>query len=65
MSEPIFYQHSSGHHVSVTPTSDGFALSAFDPKTGREVYGFERTVADAAGWADGLTLMFGKVEGSA
>lgn len=65
MSEPMFFQHPCGLHLSVTETPKGYMLSAFNPDTGRTVYGFEETEDGAFGWAEGARLVLCDAEGSA
>lgn len=65
MSEPMFFQHPSGLHLSVTETPKGFMLSAHNPETGRTVYGFEDSEDAAVGWAEGARLVLCDAEGRA
>lgn len=65
MTEPMFFQHPCGLHLSVTETDSGFMLSAYNPETGRTVYGFEDNEDDAVGWCEGARLVLCESEGSA
>ncbi len=65
MTEPLIFRHPCGLHLLINETPEGFMLSAYDPDTGRVVYGFEDIKDDAVGWCEGARLVLCGAEGSA